>query len=143
MIMKATVLCFGVVALLNVGCNTKESDRNSDEIIGAYAREYSFVVKNPETGAEIGMRTVRDTIVIKTSNDQYEVSNRKWTMNDYDQEGWRSMEHMDDRPFRSYTANFDNEQRTLSADGLDKIYIDGNADLFRDVEKIYKYKKVD
>jgi len=64
-------------------------------------------VTNPENGAEVGMRTVRDTIFIKPTGDKLEVSNRKWAKNDYDLEGWKNMEHAEDRPFPTSTANFE------------------------------------
>ena len=59
-----------------------------DEISGAYVHEYSFKVVNPETGTEIGLRTVRDTIFIRLAAVNFELSNRKWAKNDYDNRGW-------------------------------------------------------
>ncbi|MBS1977831.1 MAG: hypothetical protein JST46_10705 [Bacteroidetes bacterium] len=115
-----------LVGLLLVGCTS--GNKNSQEgISGAYVREYSNKVTNPETNQEIGMRTIRDTIFVRSLNDEIEVSNHKWMMNDYDNEGWRSMVHSDDRPKPTYRAVFDNESGSLRS-------TDGTA-LFLDKEK--------
>ena len=107
---------FGVIVVVGIvvfACGSKEHSRPNDEISGTYVREYSFKVVNPETGAEIGMRTVRDTIFITPVDERFEVSNHKWAKNDYDNEGWRNMEHADDRPIPTYQAVFAKKDSSL------------------------------
>lgn len=106
-----------LVGLLLFACTSR--NQNSDEgISGIYVREYSNKVTNPETNQEIGMRTIRDTIFVRSLNDELEVSNHKWMMNDYDNEGWRSMAHSDDRPKPTFTAILNNANSSLgSKDG--------------------------
>ena len=89
---------FVTVGLIAISCGSKERDTQTYNISGVYVREYSFKVIHPERGDTIGVRTIRDTIFIGQKNQYYEVSNRKWRLNDYDKEGWKSMEHDDDRP---------------------------------------------
>ena len=93
----------------------KENSKLSDPISGTYVREYSFKVVNPETGADIGIRTIRDTIFVEPGGDHYQVTNRKWATNDYDAEGWRNMQHSDDRPLASYSASFSSFDSTLNS----------------------------
>lgn len=113
------------LALIIFSCNKQRDANATDEISGAYVREYSFKVINPENGVELGIRLVRDTIFIKPRSDKFEVSNRKWAKNDYDIEGWRSMEHSNDRPFSSFQATYQNEPSMLNCVGCNlKISID-------------------
>ena len=100
--MKRGLAFLITVGLTVLACGTKEHSKSADEISGTYVREHSFKVVNPETGAEIGMRMIRDTIFIEPIENGYEVSNRKWRLNDYDKDGWQSMEHSDDRPIFTF-----------------------------------------
>lgn len=120
-----------------MSCGKKNSDTGTDNISGTYAREYSMRVTNPETGAEIGMRTIRDTIFIQPIDQKFEVSNRKWKLNDYDKDGWKNMDHDEDRPnptalmtFDAKTATFTNDQfiaaNTLSLDITTHFLYPGN-----------------
>ena len=52
--------------------------------------------------------------MISPIGDTFDVSNHRWANNDYDNEGWRSMEHAEDRPFPRYIAIFKND-KSLSA----------------------------
>lgn len=113
--MKLSITLVVAVGLAIGSCSRGRNTDSSDEISGAYFREYSFKVVNPETGAEIGMRTIRDTIFIKHSETDYEVSNGKWRLNDYDKEGWQSMRHSEDRPFTTYVASFDKSHHSLTS----------------------------
>lgn len=105
------LLAFGLLAF---ACSTNQESTSTDSIAGLYAREYSFKVVNAESGAEVGMRTVRDTIFVRTVGNEYEVSNRKWRKNDYDTEGWQSMEHSDDRPMSTYRATYIDQNGSLT-----------------------------
>ena len=114
-----------VVGLGIISCSPKEKNSEpDDEISGAYAREYSFAVTNPESGKEIGMRTIRDTISIRRNESGYEISNSKWSLNDYDKKGWKNMKHSDDRPMPTFQAKFDASSRTLISEFNSPLYLD-------------------
>jgi hypothetical protein len=93
-----------IVGLTVASCLVTEK---SDEISGVYVREHSFEVLHVESGAKVGIRSIRDSIFIEAVPDGYRVSNRKWRKNDYDLDGWRSMEHAEDRPMPAFLASFD------------------------------------
>lgn len=120
--MRTLITFIAFVAILVVCCTKTQEQREGDAISGVYVREYSFTVKNPETSEDVGMRTVRDTIFIKAQGSQFEVSNHKWMLNDYDKEGWRNMAHSDDRPFVTHLAEL-NGSKLESAD-LSAIFFD-------------------
>lgn len=109
------------IGLAILGCVTME--RKSDQISGLYVREYSFEVTNPENDAKIGMRTVRDSILIEVLDDDYQISNRKWSKNDYDLGGWQNMEHSDDRQFATYSAKFNPSDGSLTAELMVPLYL--------------------
>src|SRR5687767_11949329 len=89
-----------------VACNPSENSRVSEnDASGVYAREYSSEVTHPETGDRLGIRKIRDSIFVQAVDGGYEISNHKWRLNDYDQEGWVSMQHADDRPLPTYIAS--------------------------------------
>jgi len=94
-----------------------------NEIPGVYVREYSFRVTNPETGREVGMRTIRDTIFIRAVENSYEVSNSKWRLNDYDREGWQTMEHAEDRPMLLYRSTFSPGDSSLISESRPSLYL--------------------
>lgn len=111
--------------------NVKESSKGHD-VAGAYAREHTFRLTNPESGADVGMRTIRDTIFIRQVDDDFEVSNNKWMLNDYDKVGWQNMEHADDRPLPSYRAQFEANENSLRTEFAPPLFLDFEAGvLFR------------
>ena len=112
-------------------CGSKDHSESADEISGAYVREYSFKVVNPETGAEIGMRTIRDTIFVRPLDEKYQISNHKWGKNDYDNDGWTNMEHSDDRPIPSMTASFNQDTQTLIFNSLPILFFDSQSHTIR------------
>ena len=71
-----------MVGTVVFACGTKEQSKARDEISGSYAREYSYKVINPESGTEIGITTVRDTIFIRSVEGEYEVSNHESQMDE-------------------------------------------------------------
>jgi len=124
-------------------CNKGRDSSSNDEISGSYAREYSFKVVNQETSIEIGMRTIRDTIFIRAIENGYEVSNRKWKLNDYEKGGWTNSEHADDRPMSTYLAKFDHSDNTLRAESLPPLFIDiRNDQLHKGSNPINPYHKI-
>lgn len=119
--MKKRCGFFVVIGSLLFSCGTPRdhSDVN-DEISGTYAREYSFKVINQETGIEIGMRTIRDTIIVRSLDSGFEITNSKWQLNQYDKEGWQNMKHMDNRPKPSFIGTLDMKGGTIiSRDGTE------------------------
>src|SRR6266705_6026150 len=106
--MKSNFILIVTVGFAMTSCGPRENHSNSDwEIAGSYTKEYSFKVTNTNSGDEVGMSTIRDTIFIKPKQTGYEISNNKWRLNDYDKEGWQNMEHSEDHPLRTYQATFD------------------------------------
>jgi hypothetical protein len=126
-----------------VACNSKgKNSTDIEKISGAYAREYSFKVINPESGKEIGMRTVRDTIYIRENASDYEVSNNKWSLNDYDKDGWKDMRHTDDRPMPTFNANFDRSNNSLISELNSTLHFDKEkSKLFKDQNESASYLK--
>lgn len=112
--MKTNRILVVAVGFVIFSCGSSRDSGKSNDISGAYVRQYSIKVVNTETGGEIGMRTVRDTILIQPVDDGYEVSNRKWKLDDFDKEGWKNMEHSEDRPFPNYQSIFENGDSSLN-----------------------------
>ncbi len=131
-----------------ISCNSK-SNSNSDsaDASGVFVREYAIEVTNPNTGDKIGMRQVRDSIFIEKEEDGYKVTNHKWRMNDYDQDGWVGMDHADDRPLPTFLAFYDEQSSELRAKGQKvshSIFIDQkNGKLFKNRSKDIEYSKVE
>jgi hypothetical protein len=135
-----------MVSLVILSCGSKNNHFESDKISGTYVREYTFKIIHPESGIEIGMRTIRDTIIIQPINTGYEVSNNRWSLNDYDKDGWRNMEHADDRPFPMYAATYEPKTHSLRAVGTISNIIYLNIELnqlYRTKDKPYKKVDVD
>lgn len=138
--MKTRLFFYVVLGLLAISCGRKNREQK-DKISGVYAREYSFKVIHAERGDTIGERTVRDTIYIRQRDEVYEVSNHKWSLNDYDSDGWQSMQHSEDRPAPTYMANYDQETSSLRAvdDALNLIHLDAqNQQMIRTKDKQYR-----
>ena len=112
------------VGIIVVACGTKDHSSSNYKISGTYVREYSFKVVNQEIGNEVGFRTIRDTIFVNPKQDGYEVSNKKWQVNDYDKEGWRNMEHTEDRPMPTYIAAFAPSDSSINAEHALPLYLD-------------------
>lgn len=117
------ILTIGFVV---ASCMSRENHSvKNDGISGDYVREYSFKVVNPEGGNEIGIATIRDTISVQQKDKDYQVTNSKWRLNDYDKEGWQNMEHADDRPMQDYVARFQSKDTVLVAESFPIIYLNG------------------
>jgi hypothetical protein len=98
-------------------CGNAERVSESDLIAGTYVREYSREILNQLSGNKLGMRTVRDTLYIIAIDGGYKVNNAKWSMNEYDNEGWQNMEHGESGPLPSFNATYDEQSRTLNPKG--------------------------
>ncbi|MCX8491771.1 MAG: hypothetical protein ORN54_11950 [Cyclobacteriaceae bacterium] len=67
-------------------------------------------------------------------------------INDYDKDGWRNMEHADDRPFPIYTATYEPKTHSLKAVGTtgNIIYLNLElSELYKTKDKPYKKVTVD
>ena len=145
--MTLKMILFGVGSLAIVSCNSSEKSYISgNDVSGVYVREYAIDVTHPETGNNIGMRKIRDTIFIEPADNNYLISNRKWRINDYDQEGWVSMEHAEDRSMPTFFASYDETAKILNP--TDKnispaISIDNKkGKLFKGSSKDFEYLKI-
>lgn len=140
--MKTSSILIVAVGFAIVSCTRGQDADSSDEISGAYAREYSFNVINPETGNEIGMRTIRDTIFIRPVERGYEVANAKWKLNDFDRQGWQNMKHDEDRPLPAYIATFDRIENTLNSESAPPLYLNqSEGSLSKDKKGDNPYRK--
>ena len=145
--MTPKVILSVVASCAILSCTTNpDSGKSNADASGVYVREYAFEVSNPETGKKIGMRHVRDSIFVERTEEGYQVSNRKWRMNDYDQEGWVSMAHADNRPFPSFRATYDQQMQQLIPEvssSFSSIFVDQSKQaLFKDPSKQQPYRKV-
>lgn len=126
--MKEQMILLALVANLVVSCSTKRNQFSSNEISGTYAREYIFEV---------------DTISIISIDEGYEVSNNKWKLNDYDDEGWQNMEHAEDRPFLNYLADYiQKDSALISRLNPSLIFYIGNSFLYTDKDRLVKYYRI-
>lgn len=115
--MKTRVAWFFVGVSVCYACGNVEKANESDLITGIYVREYSKEILNQLSWDKVGMRTVRDTLFITSAGNGYKVENAKWSMNDYDNDGWENMKHGDSGPLPSFKASYDENSRTLSSEG--------------------------
>ncbi|HEX5171928.1 MAG TPA: hypothetical protein VFW11_22265 [Cyclobacteriaceae bacterium] len=113
--MTRVAICFIGVAIC-YACGNAENAGEADSITGTYVREYSREIINQLDGNMVGMRTVRDTLYITSVENGYKVRNSKWSMNDYDDDGWQNMEHGESGPLPSFTAKYDKTSRTLTSE---------------------------
>jgi hypothetical protein len=141
--MKTKSILGIALGLFAISCGSKDHTQ-TDGVSGIYVREYSFKVIHAERGDTIGERTIRDTIFIHQKDQSYEVSNHKWSLNDYDNDGWREMEHAEDREIPTYMAIYKQEQNSLisveETTNILKVDIQ-NRQVFRGMDK--RYRKTD
>jgi hypothetical protein len=147
MTLKFVLICAGSWML--VSCDPKNSSESSGTAAaGIYVREYVTEITNQNTGDKIGTRKVRDTIIIeRIEDDEFKITNRKWRMNDYDQDGWVSMEHADDRPLPTFLASYDETSSELLPKGetiSHSIFLDQeNGKIFKNKSRDIEYVKVE
>lgn len=121
----------------------KESVSEDQSISGTYVREFSREILNQASGNKMGMRMVRDTLYITPHEDGYRVENARWSMNDYDNEGWRDMEHAEGGPLASYTARYDGNSRTLQSDSAPELVVVEGGRLSVGGKSAITYSKID
>lgn len=108
-------MLFVLVGFFIISCGTE------DKIPGTYVRNYSFQVFHLETGTYVGTRTIADTILIQKDDEGYLLTNIKWQINDFDNEGWRNMRHMEDRPMPTHLVSFNKKTRALESEEYPKL----------------------
>ena len=108
-----TIQLLIIPAALFVACDSQKDKQTSDDVAGTYVMEKTYEVRHETTGEPVGMATLRDTIIITKISDGYEVKNRKWKKNDFDDEGWVKQRH-DAIP--DYKAKFEESTQTLISD---------------------------
>lgn len=141
--MKSKMSFIFAVGFAIFSCSNGRDSGSGDEISGAYVREYSFKVAHPETGNVIGMRTVRDTIFIRSKEISYEVSNNKWRLNDYDKEGWQNMEHAEDRSMLTFQTTFNSTDGLLNSESMPHLFLDlGRGQLYKDKSREKPYQRL-
>lgn len=143
-IMKARSRLIIIVGFVMASCVSKENRLSqNDGISGAYAREYSFKVVNPEGGNEIGYATIRDTVFIQQAEKGFRVENHKWRLNDYTKDGWQNMEHSDDRPVPNYEATFQLSDSALVEQSVPNLYLNGQCSaLYKGTKGKNPYQRV-
>ena len=141
--MKTKITIIVAVGFAIFSCSNGRDSGSGDKISGAYVREYSFKVVHPETGNEVGVRTIRDTIFIRQVENIYEVSNNKWRLNDYDKNGWKNMDHDDDRSMPTFKATFNSARVSLDSESMPHLFLDlGMEQLFKDKSREKPYQKL-
>jgi hypothetical protein len=142
--MMMRVVSFLVGVSICYGCGNSENTSSSDDsIAGTYVREYSSEILNQLSGNKMGMRTVRDTMYVTPAGDKFKVKNAKWSMNDYDQEGWRNMEHGESGPLPAFTAEYDENSRTLNSESSPDLVISKDYKLSVGGKSDIAYAKID
>jgi len=98
------------------------------------------------TGEVKGIRTVRDTIFIKKAGKKFEVSNRKWMDNDYDNIDWIQPESNADQAMPTYLVEFDTSEKKLIPDPKQKkgvpLYVTEEG-LYWGEQKALEYKRIE
>jgi hypothetical protein len=113
--MMKRVVVFLMGISLCCACGDAERASGDDSVAGTYVREYSKEILNQLNGNRVGMRTVRDTLLITSVGDSYQIQNFKWRMNDYDNEGWQDMKHGEAGPMPTFKAAYDKKNGTLNS----------------------------
>lgn len=136
-----------LLLIIVTDCKVVEKESLSDEdITGTYVYTYTADVMEVETGEVMGIRTVMDTIIIKKAGDQFEVSNRRWMDNDYDNVGWILPESEADQAMPTYFVEHDSVHKKLVPDKREKkgvpLYIVGDK-LYWGEAKALEYERVD
>ena len=120
--MMKRVANFLIGVLICYACGNADK-ANDDSIAGTYVREYSSEILNQLSGNKVGVRTIRDTLYITSAGRQYKVDNSKWSLNDYDNDGWQNMEHGESGPIPSFIATYDQTTHTLNSESAPDLIV--------------------
>ena len=145
MVLKVSslILLFSVAA----GCKIIEKESAySGLVTGTYVYTYTADVMEVGTGEVVGIRTVRDTIFIKEAGKKFEVSNRKWMDNDYDNVDWLQPESKADQAMPTYLVEFDTSEKKLIPDPKQKkgvpLYVTEDG-LYWGEQKALEYQRIE
>lgn len=120
---------------------TSCDETNTTFIEGAYVREWTFEQERMN-GSYLGKSQIRDTIFIHKKQENFEVTNYRWWLNDYDEEGWqRRLEGT----LRGYKVHYDRTDSTLNStiDGMyAPLFLDGKGNLYKGRDRTTPWKKV-
>jgi hypothetical protein len=94
--MKQKFIYSAVVILLTVSCS--KPSVKQEQISGVYVKELIFDVIHPLTDENLGKGRIRDTIFIAPKQDGFEVSNNKWRIDDFNDRGWKNLQHEMSQP---------------------------------------------
>lgn len=129
------------------GCKVIEKESAySPDVTGTYVHTYTAEVIDPKTGEVMGTRTVVDSILIKKAGKKFEVSNRKWMDNDYDNESWIPPESKADQAMPTYLVEYDSSSKKLSPDPKEKKRVPlfvAEDGLYWGEQKALEYKRVE
>lgn len=128
------------------GCKVIEKESAYNEAVtGTYVHTYTADVMDPKTGEVMGTRTVMDTIFVKKAGENFEVSNRKWMDNDYDNEGWVLPESKADQAMSTYIVEYDSSKKKLIPDPKHKkgvpLYVAADG-LYWGEQKALEYTRI-
>lgn len=145
---RSNIVALSLVGLA-IGCVVSSESVPAERIIGIYTLESSFFV--PESKRPIGdilrAAKVRDTIYITAKQSGFEVTNKKWRLNNYDMEGWQKL-----RPgstggaMYTYHATFDPTDSSLVADlpgMMPTLYLDiPGEELYKGRDRTKGYTRI-
>ena len=111
---KIVLIC--VVGLFAMSCSN-ENAGSTKNLSGTYVRESTNEVKHEFTGNTVGIRKIRDTIFVEPTDKGFKVSNMKWRLLDYDQDGWIRMRiGGPEGPLPTFRARYDETSKSLIAE---------------------------
>lgn len=112
---KIILIC--VVGLFFMSCSNNENAGSTKKLSGVYVREFTNAVKHEFTGHNVGIRKIRDTIFVELTDKGFLVSNMKWRLLDYDQDGWIQMRvGGPEGPLPTFQARYDESSKSLVAE---------------------------
>ena len=111
---KIVLIC--VVGLFAISCSN-ENAGSGKNLSGIYVREFTNEVKHQFSGETVGTRKIRDTIFVEPTDKGFMVSNMKWRLLDYNQDGWVKMIFGGpDGPLPTFQARYDKTSKSLIAE---------------------------
>lgn len=122
-----------------------EGNRKPPHVAGTYVRSFPVEQRNIQTGKTVGISQFRDTVYIVEKEQGFQVQQKKWRNNDYDNDGWQQQTAISGVR-QSYQARFDETDNTLiSENGVySPILVDMDGkQIFLNDKKDSPYKKVE
>jgi hypothetical protein len=114
--MKQKMVLICAVGLFSMSCSN-ENAGSGKNLSGVYVREVANEVKHEFTGNTVGIRKIRDTIFVESTDKGFMISNMKWRLLDYDQDGWiRMRPGGTEGPLPTFQARYDETSKSLIAE---------------------------